>query len=263
MSVGLGFQHSIFLFTKIRTMKLLNTTFFITFFCIISNGQTISFGYGPIYTHTNQKVKMVNSKEDFQNTDDQFDISYEHFIKNSRFSILASYSTFDGYTWIKFREGSVIAPDGFPVIGDGFSGTTLHRFDFGISYNLIPEKYKFYLKPLILFGIQKSIPKDVEIYSELFKVDGPEYFELEPISAEQFNTTQIVPSIGFKTGVVLWKRIELGLTVQGVLGFKSYQNMYFKYSYKGVPQETAIFEANGTGVYTALSIGYRFVKQGK
>ncbi len=248
---------------KIQIMKFLKSTFCIVVFCNIVSAQSISIGYGPVFTHTNQKVKMVNSEEDFQNTDYQFSIKYEHFIKNSKLSVLGSYSSFDGHTWIKFREGSVIAPDGFPVIGDGFSGTTLHRFDFGISYNLIPEKFKFYLKPLILFGIQKSIPKDVEIYSELFKVDGPEYFELEPISAEQFNTTQIVPSIGFKTGVVLWKRIELGLTVQGVLGFKSYQNMYFKYSYKGVPQETAIFEANGTGVYTALSIGYRFVKQGK
>jgi hypothetical protein len=242
-------------------MKLLIATFLTTILYTITYGQTISIGSGPIYTHTNQKVKMVNSEEYFGNTDEQFVLSYEHFLKNSRYSILGSFSKFDGHTWIEFREGSVIAPDGFPVIGDGFSGTSLHRFDFGIAYNLIPSKYSFYFKPLLLIGIQKSIRKDVEIYSELFKVDGPEYFELEPISAEQFNTTQIVPSIGIKTGVLLWKRIELGLTVQGVLGFKSFQNMYFKYSYKGVPQETAVFEANGTGIYTALSVGYRLVKQ--
>lgn len=244
-------------------MRHLISTFCLIFICNIVSAQSISIGYGPIFTHTNQKVKMVNSEEDFQNTDYQLVISYEHFLKNSKYSVFGTFSKFDGHTWIKFREGSVIAPDGFPVIGDGFSGTTLHRFDFGISYNLISEKYMFYLKPLILFGIQKSIPKDVEIYSELFKVDGPEYFELEPISAEQFNTTQIVPSIGFKTGIVLWKRIELGLTVQGVLGFKSYQNMYFKYSYKGEPQETAVFEAKGTGIYTALSIGYSFINNNK
>ncbi|HRO09777.1 MAG TPA: hypothetical protein PK047_13000 [Saprospiraceae bacterium] len=241
-------------------MKLLKSIFFITILCNIANTQSISIGYGPIFTHTNQKVKMVNSEEDFQNTDDQFLINYEHFIKNTKFSVLGSYSSFNGHTWIKFREGSVIAPDGFPVIGDGFSGVTLHRLDFGLSYNFIPENFIFYLKPSLLIGIQKSIPEDVEIYSELFKIDGPEYFELEPISAKKFNTTQIVPSLGLKTGITLWKHIDLGLTIQGVLGFKSFQNMYFKYTYKGVPQETAVFEAKGTGIYTAFSIGYRFIK---
>src|SRR5690606_23488849 len=244
-------------------VKLFITAFFITIFCILGKSQSISLGYGPIYTHTNQKVKMVHSEEDFQNTDDQITIHYEHFIKNSGLSILGSYSTFDGHTWIKFRAGSVIAPDGFPVIGDGFSGTTLHRFDFGVAYNIIPPKYSFYLKQLLLAGIQKSIRKDVEIYSEIFEIYGPEYVQSEFVTAEHFNTTQIVPSLGIKTGVVLWKRIELGLTVQGVLGFKSYQNMYFKYSYKGVPQETAVFEAKGTGIYTALSIRYRFVRLSK
>jgi hypothetical protein len=244
-------------------MKLQISSFFIVILCNIANTQSISIGYGPIFTHTNQKVKMVNSEEDFQNTDYQFSINYEHFIKNSKFSVLGSYSSFDGHTWIKFREGSVIAPDGFPTLGVGYSGTSLIRIDFGIACNLISSKYSFFLKPLLLIGLQKSTQKEVDIYSEIFEIYGPEYVQNELVSAEQFNTTQIVPSLGFKTGVVLWKRIELGLTVQGVLGFKSFQNMYFKYSYKGVPQETAVFEANGTGIYTALSIGYRFVKQGK
>src|SRR5690606_19273729 len=149
-----------FLFVKIINMKLFITAFFITIFFIIGEGQSISFGYGPIFTHTNQKVKMINSEEDFQNTDDQITIHYEHFIKNSRFSILGAYSTFNGHTWIKFREGSVIAPDGFPTLGVGYSGTVLHRFDFGVAYNIIPPKYSFYLKPILLAGIQKSIRKD-------------------------------------------------------------------------------------------------------
>ncbi|MDV7401201.1 hypothetical protein RZS08_57825, partial [Arthrospira platensis SPKY1] len=104
---------------------------------------------------------------------------------------------------------------------------------------------------------------EVEFYSNLFKAEGPEYFELEPIRIEKLNTTQLVPSLGLKTGILLWKQIELGLSVQGVLGFKSYQNMYFKYYYKGVTQETAIFQGKGTGLYTALNIGYRFVKPKK
>ncbi|MBK8622838.1 MAG: hypothetical protein IPN79_14055 [Saprospiraceae bacterium] len=243
-------------------MKFLISTFCIVFFCNIVSSQSISIGYGPIFTHTNQKVKMVNSEEDFQNTDYQFLINYEHFIKNSKFSILGSYSSFDGHTWIKFREGSVIAPDGYPTLGVGYSGVDINRIDLGMSYNLFQNHGKIFFKSFFTIGIQIS-KSDGSEYGAFERQNGPEYIELEPISAQTFNNSQIIPSIGFKTGIVLWKRIELGLTVQGVLGFKSYQNMYFKYSYKGVPQETAVFEANGTGIYTALSIGYRIVKQGK
>lgn len=248
--------------SKIQNMKFLISTFCLVFFCNIVCAQSISVGYGPIFTHTNQKIKMVNSEEDFQNTDYQFSINYEHFIKNSRFSILGSYTSFDGHTWIKFREGSVIAPDGFPTLGVGYSGVDINKVDLGVSYNLFQNLGKISFKPFFTFGIQIS-KSDGSEYGAFERQNGPEYIELEPISAQTFNNSQIVPSLGFKTGIVLWKRIELGLTVQGVLGFKSYQNMYFKYSYKGVPQETAVFEANGTGIYTALSIGYKFVKQGK
>ena len=243
-------------------MKFLIATFCIVFFYNCVCAQSISIGYGPIFTHTNQKVKMVNSKEDFQNTDNQFLINYEHFIKNSKFSILGSYSSFDGHTWIKFREGSVIAPDGFPTLGVGYSGVIINRFDLGLSYNLFNDLSMIYFKPFLTLGIQIS-KSDGSEYGAFERQNGPEYNELEPISAQTFNNSQIVPSLGLKTGFILWKRIELGMTIQGVLGFKSYQNMYFKYSYKGVPQETAVFEANGTGIYTALSIGYKFVKQGK
>jgi hypothetical protein len=246
---------------KIKNMKFLISTFCIVFFYNVVSSQSISIGYGPIFTHTNQKVKMVNSEEDFQNTDYQFSINYEHFIKNSKFSVVGSYSSFAGHTWIKFREGSVIAPDGFPTLGVGYSGVIIHRFDLGLSYNLLHNHSTIYFKPFLNIGIQIS-KSDGSEYGAFERQNGPEYIELEPISAQTFNNSQIVPSLGLKTGVILWKRIELGLTVQGVLGFKSYQNMYFKYSYKGVPQETAVFEANGTGIYTTLSIGYRFVKQG-
>jgi hypothetical protein len=45
-------------------------------------GQTLNIGFGPIYTLTNQSVRMINSKEDFQNTDYHFVFSYEQYLKN-------------------------------------------------------------------------------------------------------------------------------------------------------------------------------------
>lgn len=107
--------------------------------------------------------------------------------------------------------------------------------------------------------MQKSIPNGDEFY-DVDQPNGPDYIQTDPVITETFNTTQIVPSFGFKTGFVFWNRLDLGLDFRWVFGFKSFQDMYFEYSYKGVPQETAIFEATGTGLFTALSLGYRFKK---
>jgi len=241
-------------------MKIHITTIIIITFSIIANSQSISIGYGTIHTHTNQKVKMVSSEEAFQHTDEQFTITYEHQIKNTRFSIFGAYSAFDGHTWIKFREGSVIAFGGFPILGVGFSGVNITKYEIGGSYSCFNLNKSIFLRPFFSLGIQLSHKNEWEFWNDIQPINGPDYQELQPILIDSYNTTQIVPALGIKTGVMLWKRIELGLTVQGVLGFKSFQNMYFKYSYNGIPQETAVFEANGTGIYTALSIGYRFVK---
>lgn len=116
---------------------------------VVLAGQTLNIGFGPIYTLTNQSVRMINSKDDFQNTDYHFVFSYEQYLKCKKISIIAQFSKYEGHTWIKFYKGSVIAPDGFPTLGVGYSGVNNSRIDILLSYNLInPYKY-FYLKKLI------------------------------------------------------------------------------------------------------------------
>ena len=222
--------------------------------------QTFSVGITSVWTHTNQVVKMVHSEEDFQNTDYCLSLCYEQVLKNKRYVLFGNFSRFSGNTWIKFSEGSVIAPDGFPVVGDGFSGVNVTRLDFGIQYNLLKVKDRFYLRPFLGLGIQISRKTGDEIWAEYLKTAGPDYAELEPVTAEPLNTVQVVPTLGFKTGIALWRRLDLSFTVQGVYGFKSYQNMFYKYASRGVPQETAVFEATGTGMFYTLGIGYRFRK---
>ena len=223
--------------------------------------QTLSVGFGPVFTHTNQRVRMVNSKEDFMNTSAQWMLAYEHQLKrpeNLSVSIMAS--KYEGATWMRFSEGSYIGSDGFPTLGRGFSGVAITRIDFVFYHNLIAKNRIVFFKPNIGLGVQFS--KDLGYEFGNFEwINGPDYFQLAPIVAEAYNTVQVVPILGFKTGVVIWRRIEVGLNVQGVYGFKSYQDMFFDYSYKGDIQETAIFESKGTGVFAALSIGYRFKKQ--
>lgn len=223
-----------------------------------SYSQTLSIGFGPNYTLTTQRVRMVNSKNYFDNTDGSFKFAYYHDILKDKFSISIAYTKFEGITFIAFEEGSVIQPDGAIILAIGFYGVDVNRFDIGINYKLI-SRGKFYLEPSITLGLQQSIPIGIDFYDR-FVPNGPDYVQTGPINTETFNTTQIVPSFGFKTGFVFWNRLDLGLDFRWIFGFKSFQDMYFEYSYKGVPQKTAVFEATGTGLFTALSLGYRFKK---
>lgn len=253
-----------FKFNNLNKWKMINRKIItgIFVFCLVSSigfAQTLSIGFGLNYTLTHQKKPMVKGMDYFDNTDNSFKFSYEHSLRLKKWSIFGTYTKYEGYTFISFKEGSVITPDGFPLIGNGFNGVNVSRIDLGVFWHTFKKK-KFFLKTSISIGLQVSKTNGSEI-ANLITIDGPDYFELEPIWVKPHNTKQIVPSIGVKMGYVFWKRLELSLQIQGVYGFKSFQNMYFNYSYKGVPQEIAVFEATGTGVFTSLSIGYRFKKE--
>ncbi len=197
------------------------------------------------------------------NTAYQWAVSYEHILpQRDRISILLATGKCEGSTFIKFSEGSFIARDGFPVIGLGFCGVDIVRIDSQGIYSLMQSSQLFCLKPTLGFGIRISKTNGYE-YGNFEPPDGPDYVQLADITAQAYNTVQAVPVLGFKTGVALWRRIDLGISVQDVLSVKSYQDIYFPYACRGVEQETAVFEAKGTGIFTSLNLGYRFVKAGR
>jgi hypothetical protein len=235
----------------------------ITFFVFLStinsiNSQIITASVMNIY-HTNiAVVPVINAGKGPELTNRSFSFSYEQCLKNKRYSVILSYARFDGCTSIDFEPGGWVTTGG-TISAIGFcSGLKVHRLDIGVLYNLFKKNKKFYLKPCAILGVQKSNKTAWEFWPE--SINGPNYFELEPMSAEAMNTTQIVPSIGVRTGFVFWKRLDVGLGFQGVYGFKPYQKMYLKYQYKGVVQPTAEYESTGTGLFVTLGIGYRFAR---
>lgn len=225
-----------------------------------ANAQSITVSLAQVYTHTNAVVPVVNGGDDFENTSRTFAISYEHYFRNSMYSLLASFIKYDGCTFIYFEPGGWVAGGGDALARGFCSGIDLHRFDLGLSYLLTRKNKKFYFKPFISAGLQLSRKTGVEFWRDGLPINGPNYFELEPMEAIPMNTTQIVPSLGFRTGFVFWKRLDLGLGVQGVYAFRPYQKMYLKYQYKGIPQPMAEYESTGTGLFVTLGIGYRFAK---
>jgi len=236
-----------------------------TFFLIIAasnqaHAQSITASFVQVYTHTDAKVPVVNGGDNFENTSTTTMVTYEHFLKNSKYSLHTSYSKYDGCTLVYFEPGGWIAGGGYALALGFCGGIKLHRFDLGISYLLTQKNKRFYFKPFVGAGLQRSKKTGWEFWREGLPINGPSYFELEPMSAEPMNTTQIVPSLGFRTGFVFWKRLDIGLGVQGVYAFKPYQKMYLKYQYKGEVQPMAEYESTGTGLFVTLGVGYRFAK---
>jgi hypothetical protein len=231
------------------------------FFQVVYSGfsQLITTSISSVYERSKPIVQIKNGMTFFEATVFAPNITYEHVLNNKKISLFTSFCSFDGFTFIVFEHGGYVDGNGNSVDAYGFSGITVQRFDFGFNYNFFDIYRKLYLKPLLGVGLQFSRKKGNEI-GNLLPINGPNYFQIEPIIALPLNTTQFVPSIGFKTGFVFWKRLDLSFGFQGVLGHKAYQKLSLKYQYKGIPQKTGEFESNGTGIFVTLGVGYRFVK---
>lgn len=254
MFTGLGLSYNFF------NMKKIATAIYLLLISHTINGQSFSLSYVQIYAKTKLVVPVVNGWNGPDATDPTVGFSYEHFIKHKKYSLIASYMKFNGCTLIYFEPGGWIAGGG-EALANGFcDGVKLHRFDLGVSYLLTKKNKKLYFKPFLGTGLQISRTTGVEFWRDGLPINGPHYFELEPMEAIPMNTSQIVPSLGFRTGYVFWKRLDLSLGVQGVYAFKPYQKMYLKYQYKGVVQPMAEYESTGTGLFVTLGVGYRFAR---
>jgi hypothetical protein len=225
-------------------------------FLISMSGQALHISYGPIFTKSKAISPIINANEDFSNTTAVKAISYEHFSKKN-ISFIGTYNYFRGSTYINFAIGGYKDFGGSDIGGEGWYGTNIYRFDLLVAYKLTKLK-RYYFKPFGGIGLQASRSRGIGIFQNL--VNGPDYIGIEPTEAEPYNTFQITPTGGIKTGFVFWKRLDIGLQVQGVYGYKPYQKLTLKYKYKGIVQPNAIYASDGTGLFYTFSIGYRFAR---
>ena len=213
--------------------------------------QTLSFGFGPIFAQSVQKVKIVNGENDFDHVGFSYTIQYSHDLKMKRCELFASYYSFAGKT------NMVIIPSKAQYeYGNGFKGLNVRRINLGISYALLNLNH-FFLKTGLGLGLQIAKRNGYDPFDSIYEIYGPDYTMNEPFYYN-YNFFQIVPLLSVKAGLVIWNRLDLHIDIQGVYGFKSYQTMYLNYSYKGIKQSTAIVEARGTGFFPSIGIGYKF-----
>lgn len=219
--------------------------------------QIISVSQVILLTHTNQSSKMINSCEDFSHAGNPFVFGYEHLLKKSSILIYGRYYQFEGSTTIRFYEGAVIDIYGLGIDGIGYEGADIKKIDLGIKYNLVDWKSIFFVKLNSGIGFQQSVKNGYDFWSVPGEINGPDYVETTPLDAESRNTFQIMPTLGFECSFMAFKKIELSFMFQGFYGFVPYQSMYLDYTYKGVKQKTAVFDATGTGIYFGVGLGYK------
>lgn len=222
-----------------------------------ANCQTLSLRYGPVFLKSKAISPIAEAKEDFSNNDFDFAISYEHCLKQKRYSIIGAYTTFRGFNYINFKEGGYKDNNGGVISALGWNGTTIHRVDVLYAYKISLFR-RFNLKPFAGIGLQFSLKNGSGLLD--VPINGPDYVETEAMIAEAFNTFQPIPTAGFTTGFSFTKW-EFGLGVQGFYGYIPIQKSTLKYKYKGIVQTDAIYGTDGTGYYTYLSIGYKLGKK--
>lgn len=196
--------------------------------------------WGTATTLSQQSQKMIYSKNDLSLAGMQSTIGLEY--QKKRISFITSLSFFPGATAMRLSDTHMI----------GYIGADITRFDLGCSYNILKSHKKIFLKPFAMIGIQHA-KKTADLWREQVRIYGPDYYQTSLPDSEGYDTTQIVPSLGIRTGVKLTKMIDIGLNIQGVYASKTYQKIIFYYTYRNDPTErTAVFDSKGTGIFSSI-----------
>lgn len=214
--------------------------------------QTLKYNFGQIFYNSKTITSVINQYEEYTNRNFSM-FRYQHAF-NKRWSSFLGYSYFEG--WTDFSINRPYDPNiGASWGGNGASYLTVRRFSIGGGYDLV-EKDWLYCMPILMMNLQKSFPTNEAEISDI--IDSRTDSEIAGIVYNYpYSTTQIVPEVGFEFGVVLFKRIDVGLTISYAFGHKSFQDLTFGYTYKGIPQPTSKWYSDGTAWFSTLGIGFK------
>jgi hypothetical protein len=235
--------------------------------CTDCFGQTFCVQFGAIAPYTRPQPALVGTDKAFDGNQDEFRFyRYEHQItRNSAFNLVLQHFEYKGSTTMHFKAGGYMAntspsnPAGdYAIVGVGFGGTDVRRYDLGLSYNVLNICKRFFLSPTFMVGLQKVKSNGNEIYN--IPITGPDYIENRPRWAEIHEGNQVVGTLGTSMGWLFWKRIGLYFDFQYTYAHHPFQSMYFDYKYKGVQQPLGVFKATGTSLLASVGVKYRFHK---
>lgn len=222
---------------------------FVSFTASKSVAQSVFIGWGPVHSHTKQAERLVNGKDAFFYGYTQKLVGFEYPYKN--FSGLFSISNYPVSTLIRVKADEY----------SGYVGTRITRLDLGVSYNVIKPNKLLFIKPFVAAGLQFA-KYEADIWGEQVHIYGPDYFQTEYPTSQGRSNFQVVPGLGVRMGIKFLKRMEFGVCIQGVYGYKRFQELTFKYNYRDeLTERTAKFESNGTGLYSCFFLGVNLKKR--
>lgn len=216
------------------------------------DAQTLKYNFGQIFYNSKTTTPAISQYEEYTNRNFNL-FRYQHtFYK--RWNAFLGYSYFEG--WTDFSIDRPYDPSiGASWGGNGASYLNVHRLSVGAGYDLLKKNW-IYCIPVLTLNIQRSHPtNDAELSDIIDSRTDPEIAGI--IYNYPYLTTQIVPELGLEFGVVVFKRIDLGLTISHAFGHKSFQDLTFEYTYRGLPQPTAKWYSDGTAWFSTIGIGFK------
>jgi hypothetical protein len=224
---------------------------FYLLFIVIANsisnnyGQVKMYGgWGTATGYTQQSLKMIHSKNDLSLSGMQSHFGLE--FQKKRMSFLGSFSFYPGTTIMRISD----------IHREGYTGANITRFDLGCAYNILSNQKKIFIKPFLMIGLQNS-KKTADLFRQAVRIFGPDYYQTRLPDSEGNNITQIVPSLGVRMGIKISKRVDIGLNIQGVYAFKTYQKIIFYYTYRNDSTERrAVFDSRGSGVFSSIFLSF-------
>lgn len=210
------------------------------------NAQTIGHHFGTFDYSYKEISGIVNQEEHFKNDRIKgFFIDYPIF---NEFSVTFLYTYYWG--WTNFR-----AKDDLRSIGNGSAYTKLNRFGLQLNWDVIKYKKQLILSPYIRIGYEHNDVQIPGITNSRNYLPEPNNNYAGSIFVETFDGGQILPTLGLRLSIrPFWKFWIYG-DLSYSLGHKTYQRLYFDYTYKGVEQPRAEWHSQGSGLIKSIGIG--------
>jgi hypothetical protein len=225
-------------------MRKIVTSILMVFIFIRTFAQVFSVNAGQIFYNSKTVTPVIGQYEEYTNRN-VFLIGYQHHIQRN-WNIFCNFSQFDG--WTDFSINRPYEPAlGASWAGSGASYTRVQKYGLGLGYDFL-RKQRFYLSPIFAIQIQRATAtNDAEI---LEVIDNRTDKEIQGVLFNSpHDNIQVLPEFGLKFGMLFFNRLDIGVSSSYALGHKSFQDLTFNYSPKGIQQPMAKWYSDGTAFF--------------
>ncbi len=233
-------------------MKIIITTIVLSFIITLTQGQLLTLNTGITFYKSKTIVPVLHQTNN-SNQSGFYSINFDYLYHKRKYLVGTAYSFFKG--WTNFGVDTDF------WAGNGSSATTVNRFELLFGYNLLNHQHEISFGPIGKVIFEKTIKTGSSGERAYINDEVDPNFE-GPIILEAFDSFQILPALGLDFSWAIFKGLHLHANAYYAFGHKPYQKYYFEYTYDGVPQSTAEWHSNGTGLFTTMGLGIKLFENG-